>query len=373
MEKELNNLLSKPLSFYFNKFPIFDFKKNKEVILFGAARMGAIGIDLFQKNKIKVLAVCDNDSSKTDTKMEEVPVINIKTLLTFPKATPIVITSICNDEIYKQLNKLGFKNVWSLTYFASFYSNKFYNPSWDNPIDILLSSKKELVEVFKLYEDNESRKTFLGILKHRLFLDINYINKIKRDLSKEYFDDEVIKLSKEEVFIDGGAFDGDTIKSFIKKTKNKFEKIYSFEPDNTSFNSLNQYVKSLKDKRISIAKKGLGRAKSVVSFFNEGSFGSRISNLGTEKIRIVKLDDELLNKKITLIKLDIEGAEIDALNGAKNLIKRNRPKLAICVYHKPRDLWEIPLLIKKILPEYKLNLRHYGELPYETICYAQIS
>jgi FkbM family methyltransferase len=365
MEKELNNLLSKPLSYYFNRFPVFDFKKNKEVILFGAARMGVIGIRHCQKNKIRVLAICDNDSSKAGTKMGSIPVINVKTLLTFPKVTSIIITSIHDDEIFDQLKKLGFRKVWSQSYFSSFFTKKFYNSSWANPIDVLLSHKEDLIKAFRMYEDEESKKTFLGVLKYRLFLDKKYIHEVMRGISMEHFEVGLINLSKEEVFVDGGAFDGDTIKTFIKKTKNKFEKIYAFEPDPTSFKKLNLYVKSLKDKRISIAKKGLGITKSFASFINEGSFGSKISKTGGIKINIVALDEALKNKKPTFIKFDIEGAEIDALKGAKNVIRKNKPKLAICVYHKPADFWEIPFLIKRLLPEYKLHLRHYGDLIYE--------
>jgi FkbM family methyltransferase len=372
MEKELNYLLSKPVSYYFNKFPVFDFKKNKEVILFGAARMGYLGIKHCQKNRIRVLAICDNDLSRAGTKIGNISVINIKTLLTFPKTTPIIITSIHDDEIHNQLKKLGFHRVWSQTYFSSFFTNKFYNPSWANPIDVLLSHKKDIIKAFHIYEDEESKKTFLGVLKNRLFIDKKYISEIKRDISKEYFDNDVIKLSKEEVFVDGGAFDGDTINAFIKKTKNKFKKIYAFEPDEITYKKLNQYVKSLKDNRIIIMRKGIGVKKTTVSFANDGSFGSRISKTGEIKIKIVSLDEMLKDKKPTFIKYDIEGAEIDALKGAINIIKRNKPKLAICVYHKPTDTWRIPFLLKKILPEYKLRLRHYGDLMYETVCYAQV-
>lgn len=71
--------------------------------------------------------------------------------------------------------------------------------------------------------------------------------------------------------------------------------------------------------------------------------------------------------------MDIEGSELKALFGAEEIIKLQKPKLAICVYHKPEHLWEIPLYIKKILPEYKLFFRHHTSLEYETVCYATIN
>lgn len=372
MEKKLINLLDKPLSFYLNKFPFFDFTKNKKIIVFGAARMGKITIRNFKKNGIKIIAVCDNNSSKKGKKIEKIPIIDIKTLLTFQKSIPIVIASIHDDEIQKQLKKLGFKNIWSQAFFSSFYAEKFHIPSWSNPISEILKNKKKILKAFNLYADSYSKKTFLGIIKYRLFLDKKYINQIKSDKYREYFDSRILSLSSREVFVDGGAYDGDTIKLFIKKSKNKFNKIFAFEPDKCSFKKLKQYVSSLKDERIEIIKKGLGVKKEKNYFVEEGSLGSRVSNAGTKMIEITTLDKELFNTIPTFIKFDIEGAEMHALKGSKQLITKNIPKLAICIYHRPTDFWEIPLIIKKFVPKYVLTLRHYSDMLYDSICYAQI-
>ncbi len=91
---------------------------------------------------------------------------------------------------------------------------------------------------------------------------------------------------------------------------------------------------------------------------------------GASKGHVVPLDDVLRAEKVTFIKMDIEGAEPHALRGAKNIIQAQKPKLAICVYHDFRHLWEIPLYIKLLVPEYKIYLRHHTNLEYETVCYA---
>ncbi|HEL0742366.1 TPA: FkbM family methyltransferase [Streptococcus equi subsp. zooepidemicus] len=87
-------------------------------------------------------------------------------------------------------------------------------------------------------------------------------------------------------------------------------------------------------------------------------------------IKTIDLDSFLSEKDVTLIKMDIEGSEYDALMGAKRMIIENMPKLAICIYHTECHLWDIPLLIKEFVPEYKLYIRHYGENYWDTICYA---
>lgn len=97
---------------------------------------------------------------------------------------------------------------------------------------------------------------------------------------------------------------------------------------------------------------------------------SRITDTGTVSIDARKLDDVLQGKKVTFIKMDIEGAELAALRGAEKIIREQRPRLAICVYHKPEDIWEIPSLILSCNPDYRLYLRHYSITETETVLYA---
>ena len=87
--------------------------------------------------------------------------------------------------------------------------------------------------------------------------------------------------------------------------------------------------------------------------------------------RMIKLDSLLRHEKVSFIKMDIEGSELEALKGAQTIIKEQRPKMAICVYHKIEDLWKIPLFLHKINPEYKIYIRHHAKFwVSETVCYA---
>ncbi len=83
-----------------------------------------------------------------------------------------------------------------------------------------------------------------------------------------------------------------------------------------------------------------------------------------------KLDDVLKGERVTFIKMDIEGSELAALKGAANTIRSQKPKLAICIYHSPQDMLNIPIYIKSLVPEYKIYIRHYTDMMLETVCYA---
>jgi hypothetical protein len=122
--------------------------------------------------------------------------------------------------------------------------------------------------------------------------------------------------------------------------------------------------------RIKIFNMGIWDSECDITY----SIGNSQSTIGTGegKGHVVPLDNILKNEKVTFIKMDIEGAEPHALRGARNIIRTQKPKLAICTYHDFRHLWEIPLYIKELVPEYKIYLRHHTKLEYETVCYAKI-
>ena len=123
---------------------------------------------------------------------------------------------------------------------------------------------------------------------------------------------------------------------------------------------------------------GLWSEKTKLTFLSgEGSLStvfkkSRIPKYKAISLDVDSIDDLCAAEKVTLIKMDIEGSEQEALRGAEKVIKRDKPRLAICIYHKPEDFYEIPLMIKAMVPEYKLYIRHHSESWHETVVYATL-
>jgi len=178
-------------------------------------------------------------------------------------------------------------------------------------------------------------------------------------------------LASDEIFIDCGAYDGDTIKDFLAKTNENFLSIQAFEPDPLNFEKLSEFVNSLSFKeKIILYQKAVGARFETLNFSNTGTTSSTISTGGQTKVESVPLDDILKKCDPTFIKMDIEGAEIDALLGAKKTIQKSLPVLAICVYHQQNHLWKIPLLIKSFSQEYRLFLRAHQEEGWDLVCYA---
>jgi len=350
--------------------PPFAFEPKKEVVLFGAGILGIEFLGVCRSSGLTIRAICDNDKTKKGKKILGVKIISVNELIKYPKDATIIITVMHDFIVKEQLDRLGYKNIFSHTYFATVYPKKFNYFNWQSSLMVFKNELKEIMKLYTLLEDGKSKKILEGLIKYRLTLDHNKLIGIVDKMENEYFDPSIIKLIKDEVFIDGGGFDGDTVKKFIQSSHGNFKEIHTFEPDKRSQNKIRIFLRNKNDTRIKLHDFGLSNKKQAAFFTNEGTAGSKLSNYSKYKIKLITLDDYLYNRKPTFIKFDIEGSETEAILGMKKIMRDFKPKLAICVYHKPSDLWKIPLLIKKINPRYKIFIRHYTQTQHDTVCYA---
>jgi FkbM family methyltransferase len=175
------------------------------------------------------------------------------------------------------------------------------------------------------------------------------------------------------VFVDCGAYDGDTIEKFLELTNGNCERIVAFEPDPANLSKLRDFVGRLPVDvrgRIEWHQKAVGASNCRVRFAALGTDGSAISEEGME-MECVSIDSFFEGRPgPSIIKMDIEGAELDALAGARRTIHRHAPALAICAYHKQADLWQIPALIHSLNPGYQLFLRPHLADGWDLVCYA---
>ena len=230
-------------------------------------------------------------------------------------------------------------------------------------------NKERFGLVYELFADELSRKTYSAFLNCRLGGAEGGLYDVWR--KDQYFPEGIIELSEDEVFLDGGAYTGDTLLTFLRKANNKYCRCYAFEPEPENAVSLKALALRQRFCNVSIIEKGLWSSADQLSFTAaEGTTGSAISETGRASISVDTVDN--MSPDATYIKMDIEGAELEALKGAAGTIKKNRPKLAICLYHKPGDLFEIPLFIKSLVPEYKFYLRQHQPVSCELVLYAVI-
>jgi FkbM family methyltransferase len=228
---------------------------------------------------------------------------------------------------------------------------------------------------YDFFGDDISKKIILDRARFYLL----GVNMSRTSPSPQYFEQGVISFAEDEVFVDGGCFDGGTAVDFIEHTTRGggYRYVYSFEPDpalrETAIKNLARYG------NVDVVPKGLWGSDTELKFFTDSgvggsSFVTRQEEMKTLSVPVTSLDNFFADKPDdelpTFIKYDIEGAEKEALIGAEGVIRKKRPKLAICVYHKPEDIYELPRLVYGFNPDYKFTLRQYSDMYTETIMYA---
>ncbi len=234
--------------------------------------------------------------------------------------------------------------------------------------------KEQISSIRNSLCDSKSIKTYNNLLEYRMSNQNRLIEEICETGHKQYFPEREILVPEDgEVFIDAGGYNGATSCEFAKYNS-KYAQIYMMEPDEIMFAVAQEYIKLNKLQNVLCINKAAYSHTTELSFNSDfGSGSSRIDDTeGRTRIKTISIDEMLEGKECTFIKMDIEGAEMEALKGAKKSITKYHPKLAISIYHKEDDLWKIPYVIKQTWPEYKLYMRHYTYITTETVLYATV-
>lgn len=231
--------------------------------------------------------------------------------------------------------------------------------------------RPKVAKAYALFEDQLSRATFLAILRRYLLSSDALVP--NREMAEQYFTPIYTHLPN-EVFIDCGGFIGDTLEQYLKlKPARDFLKYIIFEPDKENYSQLQKFIGTLApDVAARVQAHQLGVSREKTSFQLAGGQGSNsyIDKEGNQEICCVAMDEFLSGGwKPTFIKMDLQGHETFALLGARQIIAAHAPVLAISVYHFVQDLWELPLLMQHLNPDYKFFLRAYRP-EEEYICYA---
>lgn len=230
-------------------------------------------------------------------------------------------------------------------------------------------------------DDERSCEVYLFLLKHRAKCD--YLSMNDCASWDHSFVNPAFQISdKDDVFVDCGAFVGDTIEKFIWQHDGFVKRIIAFEPDAKNRLALEKRVRRLSEEwsfapdKITVYPYGVSD-KSSVSYVRRHSVdeigvNSSITSVpddSTKEIKVVAIDD-ILPEGYTFLKADVESYEYRMLLGAEKTIRKYKPRLAICIYHNAVDFYSLPLLVKQFRPDYKLMIRHHSLTRAETLLYA---
>ncbi len=216
----------------------------------------------------------------------------------------------------------------------------------------------DIEKVYSMLADDKSRQVFENTLKYKITGDLKYLRECTTETDETF--ENIIRLSSSETYVDLGAFNGDTVLDFAERTNYVYNEIYALEPNKRNYKKLIKNTESLKN--IHIFNYAAWSENTTLIFNTDGGRQSQVSQKGIET-QARSVDSILNGKKATYIKFDVEGAENEAIKGCSETIKTHSPKISAAVYHRLFDMFDIPLQIEKINPNYKFYIRHYPYYP----------
>ncbi|MEW7848195.1 FkbM family methyltransferase [Massilia aurea] len=363
-----------------------------------------------------VLAIVDDRLAKTQSTLLDIPVINTGDWIDMVKREPAILSLVlvgtqpstshfirqCLQNDMKYITTLQFlflleaAGVKTLGLPGRFftYGLSYFHFTRDN-IDKLLATSR-------LLADDYSQRTFLNMLLYRMTLNPMYIESVAVGADELYgynaylLNKNYLKLGHDEVVVDAGGFTGDSMEAYLRSMNGQFEHLYVFEPSRSSCKEIHQriqriqpqYEKNLKH-AVTVIEKGVWDCSTELHFspdylydlidtptlpvgahFIDGGLrdGADISERALAKFETVPVTtiDEATNLDATYIKFEVEGSELKGLLGARQTIQKNKPKMAVALYHKPEDFLTLPNLINDMGMGYKLGIQHHQRFMAET-------
>lgn len=318
-------------------------------------------------NNHNLLFYCDSNSAKWGG-YHEYECYAPEKILEFPEAT-VVIDCFPTKTVSDDLRRIGVKNRIKVYPLLGFY---FYiDDDIDERLSWITNHKDDILGIYDLSDEYTASVVNETIRERSMekmqLIDLEPMLQFEPPKSM-YFFDERLNPKGDITFVDGGAFIGDSIEPVADYFGNRLKKVYAFEPDDSNIRRMKDNLARALDSSIDVQYVNAGMYDRNGYFsFTSGADWSKVTEDGDIQIPVVTIDNAVTEVTGTLcIKMDIEGSEIPALIGAKKTIAQHHPYLAICLYHRMKDLWEVPKLIKDIYPNYKFYIR----CGFHTILYA---
>ena len=351
---------------------------DRPVVLYGAGGLGRMVLKGLRSLGRPPVAFADRGITGQNTSIEGIPAFNPGEAAARFGSDAVFVVSIWNaqtDHQYvvtcDQLRRLGARHVAPALALFWRHPETFLPYFCLDVPERVLAAQDDIRRLADELADDASRELLVRQLRWRLRMDFGALPCPVP--GPAYFQPDLLPPRHDELFIDCGAFDGDTLSAFRSRMEGNASRAIAIEPDPASYARLESCVEALPAEiraRVRTLRVAVGRSREKLRFDSSGTASAHASNTGTIEVDCLPLDEILGNETPTLIKMDLEGAEVDALLGGQESIRRAGPSMAICVYHRPDHLWAIPLLLRRILPRHALYLRPHGYEGWDLVCYA---
>lgn len=333
------------------------------IVVYGAGFLGMWAITYLKSIGAKILCLVDSNCEKWGAIVQGIPVVAPNDLLA-KGSIPVIITA--RHAIIEIADELQSNGIYSVS-FDTFFAVRNFEQVRDIRNNFL--------------HDEKSRAVLSALIMGWLTGSSVFVKQVME--GNQYFCMPGFADDAKHIYVDAGAYVGDTVEKFIWACNGAFKRIYAFEPGKRQFFALKTRVDRLisewaiESDQIVIENLGVSSVRGVVRCVNQSGLAQSLNMVAptdcqasVETANVCSLDEYLNGQEITLIKSDVEGMELALLHGAVESIRKYSPKLAISIYHLPTDIFEIPMFIRSISPDYQFAIRHHSSVMMETVLYC---
>ena len=346
----------------------------KPVVLYGAGGFGRCVLAALRARGLPVAAFLDGSCLEPST-CDGLPLypLHHPQAAAFGREGHLALLTVFNHRndwqgIVSDLNQCGFESILTPMEIFDGLPELAAARYWIAPRAFYLEKWHSFLEGEKVWEDETSREIYRRLLAFRLGRDLSAHP--EPEIDRPYAPRDLPRWREPVRLLDGGACVGEAVRT-LGEAGYRLEQLYAWEPDLANFQELEKWLaENQHDLPCVLFPCGLGIKTEEVSFASGLGTASAVLAGGEQKTVVLRADSALRGQAVTLIKLDIEGAEMDALAGLREIIGRQRPGLAVCIYHRPDDLYRIPALIQSWNLSYRLHLRAHAYNTFDTVLYA---
>lgn len=355
-----------------------------KVVVLGGAMFAHIFVNEARAH-VDIIGVVDDFKAGTEQAFHEYPYITSQAFEALARSEPIVAVHGCRSDFARRyFKRLCLRTGVPAVTYEQAIRWLAINPTSDHRVadwgDYIATHLSEFIALGERMADDYSRYSLYSVLLSHLTGDLEWTLTAGKPYPSLYFRSGLWTLGQNERFADCGASIAESTSAFMDVTDGVFEKIWMIEPDQINQKVLNTFIDKYRSEYSVVPKGEIELLEYAVSdedgempFLHEGGHGGHLlsSATGLENCRPVAIRrlDDILDQAPTLIKMDIEGAELGALKGASRYIAEAKPKLAISAYHRHSDLLEITRYIDSLRSDYKIGLRHHTEERWDTCLY----
>lgn len=355
--------------------------QGRSIVLMGAGGLGRRTLAGLRRHGVAPLAFADNSPGAQGRAIDGVPVLSpAEAAQQFGERAAFVVTIWGANRPHRyahsraQLESLGCDVVCPFPPLLWKHADALLPFYLQDLPSRLVEESAGVRRAFDVWEDEASRREYVAQVRFRALADFDGLPHPTPE--PQYFPKDLISWSESEWLVDGGAYDGDTLRFVTERFGGRFARILALEPDPSNFARLEKVAAELPPdvrSRVECRQIAVAARRGTLYINATGTAASATtvrSFADTIEVQADTIDSLVNGERPTFIKLDIEGAEIDALSGARRTIESAGPILAVCVYHAQNHLWKIPLLLREWCPNHALFLRPHNEEGWDLVCYA---